>query len=453
MKKTHQRITRGLAAGLLVAALAATPMTVFADSVDPNTGIAPAGNSVTIEKVIAIYNDGYNKSWNPNVTYTFEVSAATVDGITVTDSNGTVVTVKPGVAAAIVGQSGGKATVTCDFDSAEVVDTTSTLAEGLKSTFDIGFDVTAFATTGPGIYRYKIDDVTPAATLLAAGIVRPAGYEATKYLDVYVKTDTTDPTQLVINGYVLIDTNISLEPDNSHKDPGFRPVVTETEIPVPGTTIQQPGASTSSYGVTGHSGDNTFDYYKTVNLTVSKDITGNMADTSHAFPFVIGLTNQAGAAVPANVSVGSAANALTGNTNASFNANLAKNGTYLVYGINPLATVNVKETNDTNDTYKAEIKVNGAADGAQTALAHGDEKAMTALAVSDYDSSAAAVPATITTANGDNASATAAFENNLNAGTPTGIALMVAPFVAIAGIIASLFAVNKIKTKKQTDAE
>ena len=104
------------------------------------------------------------------------------------------------------------------------------------------------------------------------------------------------------------------------------------------------------------------------------------------------------------------------------------------------------------------IKINGVDDGAQTALAHGDEKAMTALAVSDYDSSAAAVPTTITTANGatatgPNASATAAFENNLNAGTPTGIALMVAPFVAIAGIIASLFAVNKIKTKKQTDAE
>lgn len=452
MKKTHQRITRGLAAGLLVAALAATP--ISAASIGDN-GIAAGGASVTIDKVIAIYNDGYNKSWNPNVTYTFEVSAATVDGITVTDSNGTVVTVKSGVTGAIanVDDQTGKATVTCSFASAERTDTTSTLAEGIKSTFDIGFDVTAFATTGPGIYRFKIDDVTPNAVLLAAGIVRPAGYEATKYLDVYVKTDTTDPTQLVIDGYVLIDTNTSLEPDDSHKDPGFRPVVTETQIPVPGTTIDQPGASESSYGVTGINGDNTFDYYKTVNLTVSKDITGNMADTSHAFPFVIGLTNQTGAAVPANVYVGSAASALTPATNASFNANLAKDGTYLVYGINPLATVNVKETNDTNDTYKASITVNGTADGAQTALAHNDEKAMTALAVSDYDSAAAAVPATITTANGDNASATAAFENNLNAGTPTGIALMVAPFVAIAGIIASLFAVNKIKTKKQTDAE
>ena len=456
MKKTHQRITRGLAAGLLVAALAATPMTVFADSVNPNTGIAPAGASVTIDKVIAIYNDGYNKSWNPEVTYTFEVSAATVDGITVTDSNGTVVTVKSGVPSAIanVDNATGKATVTCAFTSAErteSADNATYLAEGIGGSFVVGFDVTQF--TAPGIYRFKIEDVTLPATLLAAGIVRPAGYEATKYLDVYVKTDNTDPTQLVIAGYVLIDTNTSLEPDNSHKDPGFRPVVTETEIPVPGTTIQQPGTSESSYGVTGINGDNTFDYYKTVNLTVSKDITGNMADTSHAFPFVIGLTNQAGAAVPANVYVGSAATTLTGNTNTSFNANLAKDGTYLVYGINPLATVNVKETNDTNDTYKASITVNGAADGAQTALAHNDEKAMTALAVSDYDSSAAAVPATITTANGENASATAAFENNLNAGTPTGIALMVAPFVAIAGIIASLFAVNKIKTKKQTDAE
>ena len=458
MKKTHQRITRGLAAGLLVAALAATPMTVFADSVDPNTGIAPAGNSVTIEKVIAIYNDGYNKSWNPNVTYTFEVSAAAVDGITVTDSNGTVVTVKSGVPSAIanVDDVTGKATVTCAFTSAERTESTDNaayLAEGIGGSFVVGFDVTQF--TAPGIYRFKVEDVTAPETLLAAGIVRPAGYEATKYLDVYVKQSTTPGSDdLVIDGYVLIDTNTSLVPNDDHKDPGFRPVVSTTTIEKPGETIPgYPGATESNYGVTGIDGDNTFDYYKTVNLTVSKDITGNMADTSHAFPFVIGLTNQAGAAVPANVYVGSAATALTGNTNTSFNANLAKDGTYLVYGINPLATVNVKETNDTNDTYKASITVNGSADGAQIALAHNDEKAMTALAVSDYDSSAAAVPATITTANGDNASATAAFENNLNAGTPTGIALMVAPFVAIAGIIASLFAVNKIKTKKQTDAE
>lgn len=445
MKKTHQRITRGLAAGLLVAALAATP--VSAGTIGSN-GIGAADTSVTIEKVIAIYNDDYNKSWNPNVTYTFEVSAATVDGVTVTDSNGTVIAVKNGVATAIAGQSGGKATVTCSFTSAEIEDTTTSLAEGIKSSFNIAFDPTAF--TDAGIYRFKIDDVTEPETLLAAGIVRPVGYEATKYLDVYVVKNTT-PGQdgFVINGYVLIDTNTSLVPNDDHKDPGFRPVITETQIPVPGQKVDgYPDEENSSYGITGIDGDNTFDYYKTFNIEVDKSITGNMADTSHAFPFVIGLTNQAAAAVPANVYVGTDKTNLAGDTAVSYSPNLANNGKYYIYGINPLATVNVKETNNTTDTYTASITYNGTADGTATALAAGAEKAATPIAVSDYNSAANAVPATITDNDG-----TVAYTNDLTAGTPTGIALMVAPFVAIAGIIGALFAVNKIKTKKQTDAE
>lgn len=455
MKEIHQKFAKGLAACLLVTALAATP--VFAGSIGPGGVDTTGGEIVTISKDIVIYNDGYNKSYSPSITYTFTIKAATVtDGTTVTDTVGKTMIVKAGITEAIVNvdDETGKGSASVNFASAEVTETADQLSKAVRQNINFAFDTTKF--TAPGIYRYEINDETAADLLIKAGIVRPDDYESKKFLDVYV-IQATDPTSgnptdgFVIAGYVLLDetTNSSITPD-TEKDPGFRSSVEDVEeIPVPGTEIPgepgEPGGIISA-GSTGIANDNSFDYYYTYNVEVDKVITGNMADKNHAFPFTATLTTPANATVGDTVYVGADKTALSASDETSFDPSLSNGGKYYIYGVNPLATVNVKEKNDTQSTYTASIKVNTVADGDATDINYNDEKAATPITVSNYNIEANAVPAAIT---GEDK--VVEFTNDMTVGTPTGVMLVAVPFAGVAALAGGALVVSKLHAKKKNE--
>lgn len=461
MKKTYQRFARGLAACLLVTALAAMP--VFAGSIGENGIDNSDDNFVAISKDLAIYNDGYNASYSPTIIYSYSIKPATVAaGTHVTDSNHTTMTVSAGVGAAVDGfdTESGKAVTTVNFTSEEQKEASEEkLSMAIRKDIVFNFDLTKFSAAG--IYRYEIKDETTAETLAKAGITRPADYEDTKYLDVYVirATDSTagEPTDgYTIAGYVLLDENVTeITTDSTEKDPGFRSATREeTEIPVPGTTIPGDPAQgtddvTVTPGITGVAGDNSFDYYYTYNLEVDKAITGNMADTTHQFPFEFVVSNPGGATVGKQVYVGTDASALAASTGTvggsdedgytfTFESGLANNGKYYIYGINPLAKINVKETNDTTNTYNARAAID-------------DVESVEFTAVNaDGDYSAPEVTAANITGESD----VLKFENNLTVGTPTGVMTVAAPFAAVALVAGGAFGLSKIKSKKKdSDAE
>ena len=461
MKKTYQRFARGLAACLLVTALAAMP--VFAGSIGEN-GIDTSGdNIVAIGKDLAIYNDGYNASYSPEIMYTYSIKPATVaSGTKVKDSNNTVMAVSAGIGNAVEGYNteSGKAVTVVGFSSAEQKEASEQkLSMVIRKEIVFTFDLTKF--TAAGVYRYEIKDETQASVLARAGVIRPADYEDTKYLDVYVvkATDSTtgEPTDgYSIAGYVLLDENVEeVSTAGTEKDPGFRSAThEETEIPVPGTVIPGDPAQgtddvTVTPGITGVNGDNSFDYYYTYNLEVDKAITGNMADTTHQFPFEFVVSNPGSVTVGKQVYVGTDASALAASTGTvggsdengytfKFESGLANNGKYYIYGINPLATVNVKETNDTANTYKARAAI--------------DDASTIEFTVVNADGEYSA-PA-ITAANITGESDVLKFENNLDVGTPTGVMTVAAPFAAVALVAGGAFGLSKIKSKKKdSDAE
>ena len=448
MKDVRKRIAAGLMSCLVAGSLGVMP--VLAGTIGDDGMYVGNDTTVTIGKDIAIYNDGYTQCYSPAITYSYSI--APIDdatGLSVTDSTGKQMEVKVGEADAIITE-----TTTVAFESQLVQEATAGqnyLAEGLRGNINFAFNTAEF--DAPGIYRYVITDTTADATLVHAGIVRPDDYEDTKYLDVYIveSLNPTDPTKpYEIAGYVLLDENTVVD-EHTDKDIGYRnSVTTISEIPVPGTVVPGgPGGQdvTVTAGHTGVDGDNSVDYYYSFNVDISKVITGTMADKSHEFPFEITITNPGdGFTVPANYFAGTTMNDLSGATAETATAGLSNGDHYYLCGLNPFASLSVMERNDTKSTYNVTISDTSVTD---VATAPNGTQTSNALLVSNYSKTATAAPSSIE-ANANNA---LVFTNDLEAGPPTGLMLVVAPFVAVAAVIGGLFALNKIKTKKTTTAE
>ena len=144
---------------------------------------------------------------------------------------------------------------------------------------------------GPGVYRYKIADVTTDATLAASGIDRKyhtddGDTDKYVYLDVYTKYNG-DKTGLVVYGYVLFkDVTGSDKVDITYNK--------ETQ----GETLKVTGFDTESENrdeyneQTCSKTELTSDAYHTYNVEVSKKTDGALADTQNNFPFKIELTNE-----------------------------------------------------------------------------------------------------------------------------------------------------------------
>lgn len=454
MKNVRKRIAAALMTCAIVGSLGVMP--VLAGTIGEDGTYVGNDTSVTIGKDLVIYNDGYTQCYSPAITYTYRIAPATVTNQSVTDNTGKVMQVYAGDADAVIGYNAtdGYAETNVVFNSTLVQEATETdcIAEAIRGEMTFAFNMDNFSS--PGIYRYVITDVTPASALVAAGIVRPSDYEDTKYLDVYVvekinQTPGTPPYEIA--GYTLFDTNTSIT-EHTEKDVGFRTAITTiTNITVPGRIIPGTEGGTgvaTEAGTSGLEGDNSFDYYYSYNLDLTKIIDGNMADKSHDFPFSIEVATPDGTTVPTTVFAGDTLAQLSANTSGSMSAGLSNGETYYVCGVNPFATITVSEQNDTGSTYIATISDGSTVDQSTgedgVIVAPSGSVSAEALVVSNYSSAATAVPSSIS----GNANLDLVFTNTLEAGPPTGLMMVAAPFVAVASVIGGLFAVNKIKTKK-----
>ena len=205
MKKRTKKLASILTALAMLTTLSAAAWADTAIGSGSATTGQDTSNVLTIPKSINVTNPENIKVYSPAITYSYTIVPATVpNGTTVTDSNGNIGTVRQGIAGAVTLANSGALT----FASTEV--TANGTDDEITGNISLTFDPTnaALVQEGPGIYRYKITDVTTDETLHTAGIERSSDYDAVRYLDVYVirvVDATTGAESLKIAGYALFN--------------------------------------------------------------------------------------------------------------------------------------------------------------------------------------------------------------------------------------------------------
>ena len=510
-KKSVKKMLTSSAAILTIAALAVPGVSVFAvDTPTINTlpanklTTAAATADVTVNKDIVLFNVDGSSILSPNITYSYDITPANVNTAKITtyapedlDTDGktpktgavpVTVTVKPGTLAAVTTTNDDTSTTNkvegnitfgaaddtnhndntnkhaanaesvTRVDLTKKVSSTMTITVNANKIYDPEYGNvghTNAQVNGPGVYRYRIEDVTAAATLTASGIERRYENHANNhdkyiYLDVYTKYNS-EKNGLLVYGYVLLkdvegNDNVSV---NYNKDTasetlkitGFDTESENNEIYGDGTVAK--AALTS-------------DAYHTYNVEVSKKTAGDLADTQHNFPFKVELSNTntvtslddfyyvitkdgtPQAEVITNLS-NDGAWTLDGATQ-STNLQLQNGDKILITGLPVNTKIKVTETNDTADTYTVSAK----------------DTDNTALSVNNSTTSVSVNAGT--TAAMDNAFAvdnTTAldkieFTNTLKDISVTGLMFSIAPFVfiTIAGVA---LLVLVMKNRKNSD--
>lgn len=404
MKKTMKTVV----ALMLVVFLALTMTAVaFAATMDDSGKVDTTDTTLIIPKGLTMKNAETGNYFSPNVTYTYTI--APVDPVANAAVGGLPVEKGPANSVSLANSN-------IVFTSALVNDVTSS---GKVITEDITVNVDLTKFTKPGIYRYVLTDTTAVADLFAAGIVRSDDYDATRYIDVYVKYSGT---VLTVYGYTLSKDN--LVNTAGQKNGGF--------TPAPGSTDT--------------------DVYVTYNVCIEKKVDGSMGDKTHEFPFAITIDNGG-----LQYNYGKVVGSLTAGSAASLSANLKDGEVFYIRGLSPKATVAVTETNDTSDTYKVKIEGKTGTGSYTTLVAQADvapssTAALAAGAVSTYDTDNSATAAK-TEATGTEYS-NILFTNSLSDVSPTGLILRFAPFILMLGFAAVLIVIvrrNKGR-KAQTSA-
>lgn len=373
-----------------------------------SSGVTVTGNN-TLDIPKGIILEGSLASvYSPNIVFTYLAEAGAA--ASVTDANNITSVITPGVLAGITlggDTDNNNATGAVTFTSSE--QTVGQITQNLTLTIN----PTAFPK--PGVYRYKITDTTSEAALFAAGITRPAGYDKEFFLDVYIRRGNDG---LEVFGYVLMDDAENPVDSDTDKSAGF-------------IDPSNPG---SGSGGSGSSSAVDMDTYTTVDIQVTKQVTGSMGDVNHDFPFTITLNNNG---LSYYGKEGSAP-AVTDDLSAtSISAALHSGESYYLVGLSPKATVSYTETNDTLDTYtltvkdsaNANVKDNAVtpADISGISMAPNGTKTTSTLNVSNYpttnSTSGTSTAVTPTTASA------VTFTNNLDEISPTGVVLRIAPFV------------------------
>lgn len=318
--------------------------------------------------------------------------------------------------------------------------------------YDPNDDSTKIQANPPGIYRYKIADVTTAETLAAAGVT-DGGAANRIYLDVYTKYNT-NKDGLDIYGYVLFKS------DSDTASITYDETVTiTTEGKVTGFDVQ-----TETETVSGVNGQNEITYksdkYYTYNAKVKKTIDGELADTTHKFPFKVELSN---ANVTSSddfryqINIGGEQGTLT-------DANLAANGSWTLDGITDTTTglalgqndeivllglpagtkIKVTEKNDTGDIYTASAK---GTDNAAVNLKSGTADAAASVVVSPD------ATAEMNAVYDIDGTETITFTNSMKDISVTGLLFSVAPFIIITGAGAVLIVMVIRGRKRRNDNE
>ena len=318
---------------------------------------------------------------------------------------------------------------------------------------------------GPGVYRYKIEDVTTPATLTASGIERSyhTGANDTDkyiYLDVYTKYNNAK-NGLEVYGYVLLKDVAG----NDNVD------ITYNQNTV-GETLKITGFDTESENTDTHGGTTvakanlTSDAYHTYNVEVRKEIDGDLADARHDFPFKVELSNGTitsqddfyyeitkdstgqGEVKPHLASNGSWS--LDGITNNNTLA-LHKGDKIVITGLPSSTSIKVTEKNDTNDTYTVSATYANTDNATTTQdlllLTGADTTGSTSVSVA---SNATAAMKTESAISKVDSKTTIVFTNTLKDISVTGLLFSIAPFVfiTIAGVA---LLVLVMKNRKNSD--
>lgn len=457
MKTTFKKI---LAVALAVMMLAALNVTAFAadDTNSTNDGAGslngtPANsaietvtsNTLTLNKTLIFFNPESVGVYEPNIEYTYSVSAVTVTNTaTVTDNgslnDGTPVTyhVKSGVAGGLAIASSNKT----EFKNTNAK--VSATAAGTLVEKDIVLTVNPSVFTAAGIYRYKLTDNTSVADLNAVGITRPAGYEVDRYIDLYVKNATSGFE--VSNAVVFTETSVS--------DPTSTPITTSTQ--------KTTGYNESTQNDNDYTDDTVADHYYTYNLKVEKETTGNLADKTHQFPFAVSISGiKAGKITYAGVGVAASAAAdetvtsgavTKGELTESSVLKLADGQSVTFYGIPYGAKATISEYNDTYDEYTAKKDVTTTTKASTEVKLSADvtltSKTATAKAeLADVLIDAGTAHSATDTTQKTTGTTVAHFTNNLAEISPTGVVLRVAPYALMLG--AGLFLVLFSRRRKE----
>ena len=381
------------------------------------------GNSIVIKKEIVVFNTTDNTTVHaPVVIYTYTVTAASVDNLSVTDETVDHESETAATAPVKAGVDADKVVVTTSTteDGATLVFTnasTWTAAKnGYTNEYDITLDFSGVTFTQPGVYRYKIDETISAESYDVIAM-KDGAYE-TVYLDVYVDGN------YAIYGYVCMNANASVTPDTTTKINGF---------------------------VNGTAADGSDKYY-TYNLVLSKDVVNDQyAATTHAFPFTVIFSNPEGytstftigQTVGNNKSTGlnGSAATLTGlptawNGVALVNDGNATTGTTVgditLTGIPAGVDVDVYETNDmTGVTYTVVTEVNDtkAAEDDNVSWGTTPSSAVAQTTRAAYESTKVSVNTPKIAA--VSAGQSVAITNTLLLISPTGVVLRIAPYVLI----------------------
>lgn len=414
-----------------VALMAGTVFGVSAAEIGEGT-VESDDTTVLIPKSINVTNPEDITVWTPAITYSYTIRGIqSQTGTTVTDAEGHRVSVRQGPEGGAVLPTG-----TVAFDSMEVV--ANGVGNEVEDNLEVNIDITKFEQ--PGIYRYEVKDVTETDTLAEVGIERNEDYDLIRYLDVYIIRDQ-DTGELKVSGYALTN-GYTLDPNHT----GYPTESIESEVvgKSSGYVSRSEIFDDYTYDIEGES--QMTDTYDTYNVQITKQVTGDMGDTSHQFPFDIIIAGQGDVAY----SHGKKAVAdtdpdlTTGATDEAISTTLANSEFYVLKGLSPLATVGVTETNDTYDGYTVTVMDENGDElvSDADAVAFEGEVELASFQVSDYED-----PNVEAAANTQNLNT---FDNHLDNVSPTGVILASAPFLAMAGVGGAMLVAGK-KKKKETE--
>lgn len=447
---------------------------------------------INLNKDIILFNVDAEKIYEPNITYTYNITApattATISTVS-NDESKTPMTVKvrQGVIEAISTEVGDNASTTDikegtitfgNDDSITAPPSNTTYQESttsiaiadinnnkIRGSLKITVDASKIynpnpnsgtgQVNGPGVYRYKISDVTAASVYTTSGVT-DGGATNDLYLDVYTKYNA-NKDGLVIYGYVLLKGEGTSEQNT-----------TITYDETAGDGVKVTGFDTESENTDTIGNDNEIaisneptanelksDTYHTYNLTVEKKTDGDMADAQHKFPFSIALENAAvssGDEFAVSVANGTAAhNALAtdaSNNNVATITGSIKNGEKIVITGLPAGTkATVAETNDTGDGYSVDAKH-------FEGLDQDNEEIVTSLHLTKSESAEGKDVYTATQIDVDRADTAdkVLYINTLKDISITGLLFNIAPFAFISAAGAALIGLF-MKNKKNKDAD
>lgn len=431
-----------------------------ANNLLPNSGkVTNAANAasgiVTFEKTIILFNDEGQQIYEPDIDYTYTITAVTAaTGTTVTDTAGNQANVYGETAVAVTGENKVVESNTATVSFAPTV-LKNAATTGSQDTKEVSFKFDATKFPHAGIFRFQIEEASDPVNPADAGIERPDGYKDTKFLDVYVRNNAAG-TALEIYGFVMFDsTNGAGDSLDETKEAG-----------VPTTGEKSSGFTPGGPKTSGDTDPDTFtddtycDHYKTINLTVEKKVTG-LGDKTKEFPFTYTLTLPAAVktdvrydykaeaaadrtAVTINANASGGATSTIGKVNGETSElNLKHGDSFQIIGVPFGTTFSVNEYNITPDKYKT------TAEGTNMTLTAGGEAAGQDFAKQDDLATAIAGKEADTTwtANANKITVT----NNLPEISPTGVVLRVAPYAIMLGAGIALFIILKVRKNKAVE--